>query len=180
MNFYYLCFDTSNTNLSNFRLEVKQLNCMEGERTDSMTTNYDQTEFEDMEQSNLPINHCTPRFTSVMLMNSYLDFLYAKALHVLEVKYTVIKNNCYGCMIDHPSQNQHDCIVSDLIQEHSIALYFDDMLLVVDEKKILLAWEEIVQGLKISQEVIDLYKQVLSSRDFLAVMKTEQWKKNTK
>lgn len=48
------------------------------------------------------------------------------------------------------------------------------MLQVKDEEKILSVWEEMIQGLKISPEVMALHKKVLSNKDFLTVMKTDQ------
>lgn len=38
-----------------------------------------------------------------------LDFLYART--VLELLNEVVKDNCYGCEIDHPSQTQHTCLM---------------------------------------------------------------------
>lgn len=152
--------------MSNLRLEITQMDSMlerdDEARSDSLITNFDETEFEkkiDDERYNVPVDHCTPPATSVMLMNSYFDFIYAKVL--LGVKYTVIQKDCYGCLIDHPSQTQHDCIMSDFIRddEEAIDIYFENMLNEVDEQKILLTWEELMCGLNIPPEVIDLHKR---------------------
>lgn len=51
----------------------------------------------------------------VMIMNSFFDFVYAKALY--ECLGHVVKQNCYGCEVNHPSQVQHSCIMYDK-QEH--------------------------------------------------------------
>ena len=53
------------------------LDIIEDEKCDSMTTNYDEREFM---KNEVPIDQTTPLSTSVMLMNSYFDFIYAKAL----------------------------------------------------------------------------------------------------
>lgn len=100
--------------MANLRLEIKQFECMDSdnERSDSLITNFDENE---LEESSVPINYCTPASSSAMLMNSYFDFVYAKALP--GVKHKVIQMNCYGCLVDHPSEHQHDCIMSDLINE---------------------------------------------------------------
>lgn len=83
-----------------------------------------------------------------MRMNS--DFVYPKAL--LEVRNDVIKKNCYGCLIDHPSQTQHDCIMSDFIQddEQAIDFYLEERL----AEEILLALEDTVQGLNVRGDTI--------------------------
>lgn len=59
-------------NMANLKLEFNQQNDMDEERWDSMTTNNDKSEFE---QNSVPLDHCTQLTTSVMLMNSYFDFL---------------------------------------------------------------------------------------------------------
>ena len=64
---------------------------------------------------------------SVLLMGSYFDFIYAKALY--EVKAATIERSCYGCEINHPSQN--DCLINDGrnrndVDEYKLDIYFDD------------------------------------------------------
>ena len=54
------------------------------------------------------------------------------------------------------------------------------MLKVVDEDGILKSWEDLIRITNISPDVIDLHKKVISSKDFLAVMKTDQWKNKMK
>ena len=112
-------------------------------------------------------NHILPSSTCVMLMNSYFQFVYAKAL--INVKDIVVKKDCFGCLIDHPSQIQHDCTMSDLMNddEHAYDFYFEEMLEEVDENKVLLAWEKLVQGLDVSAESIAFHREVISSKDFL-------------
>lgn len=143
------------------------------ESCDSMTVNVDETEF-----TPVPIDHSTPVSTSVMLMNSYFDFVYAKAL--CQVKGTAVRKNCYGCQMNHPSQKQHDCIMITDDDEYQIDFYFEEMLKEVNEKDIIQSWEDIVRVSNISPEVIDLHKLVISSEDFLQMMKTEQWRSKMK
>jgi hypothetical protein len=168
--------------MANLRLEIENNEYVDSdnERSDSMITQFDEEELDEMKQSHVTINHCTPPATSVMLMNSYFDFVYAKAL--INVKSMIVKKHCYGCFKDHPSQTQHDCIMSDLMydDEQAYDFYFEEMLLEVDETKVLQAWEVLVQGLNLSHEVIYLHKQVLANKDFREVMKTKLWKSKMK
>lgn len=161
-----LCLDFTNEQYS------------DDERVDSMLTNYDEREFD-----NVPIDHATAPSTSVMIMNSYFDFIYAKALY--EIKGVTMKKSCYGCEINHPSQTQHDCLMNyaeydDDDDAYRLDLYFEDMLKVVNEQDIIQSWDDIVRVSNISHEIIDLHKMVISSKDFLEVMKTEQWKNKMK
>lgn len=114
--------------------------------------------------------------SKVMLMDSYFDFMYAKAMH--ECLPTIVKENCYGCEVDHPSQLQHACLIYD--HEESIYMYFDELLSAVNEDSILLSWSEIVDALEISPEVVALHKLKIYDKDWLATMKTEQWKAKMK
>ena len=163
------------THLGNNTLEKDYT---EEERSDSLITEYDETEWE---TNNTPIDHATPPATSVMLMNSYFDFIYAKAL--FEVKGVAVRKNCFGCQTDHPSQTQHDCL-KDVDEydddEYRLDFYFEDMLQAVDEQDILHSWEDIIKMSNISPEVIEMYKRVISSKDFLDIMKTKQWQNKMK
>lgn len=173
--------------MASFREEVLTLDLdydKEEERSDSLITHCNETE---PEANTAPIDHATPITTSVILMNSYFDFIYARAL--CEVKGSVIrKKRCHGCEINHPSQRHHDClwgnendnVDDDDDDEHNLDMYFNDMLEAVNEKAILLSWEDIVRISNISTEVIDLHKMVISSKDFLNIMKTELWRRKMK
>lgn len=135
-------------------------------------TNYE------FERNSTPANHCVSPSSNVMLMNSFLDFIYAQAL--LEVKHLVIRKHCFKCLNDYFTQ--HDCIMSDLFYDDNcaIGIYFEEMLSEVDENKIILSWEKMVRKLNISSDIVELHKKVVSSVEYLAVMKTEQWKKKIK
>lgn len=126
-----------------------------------------------------PIDHFTSPTTSVMLMNSYFDFIYAKAL--CEVKSMTVRKHCYGCQTNHPSQIEHDCIMkTHENDEEEIEFYFENMLQEVNEMDIIRSWLDIMSISNISQDVINLHKQVIESRDFLQIMKTNQWKSKMK
>ena len=108
----------------------------------------------------------------IMLMDSYFDFLYARALY--NCLAPTVKQNCYGCEVDHPSQLQHYCLMYD-VEEH-IYMYFDDMMAAVDEDNILLSWSEIVDTLDVPPELLAMHKLKIYDKDWLATMKTDQWK----
>ncbi len=59
----------------------------------------------------------------VSLLESYFEHIYAKAL--IEVFPENIKENCYGCVVDHPSQVQHYCLM--MSEDEQIELCFEDM-----------------------------------------------------
>ena len=174
--------------MANLNLNIKPLETTEyiingdDEHWNSMTTNFDVKDLKEVETElyNVSTKDVLQSSTHVMLMNSYFQFVYAKA--IINVKHKVVKQKCYGCFIDHPSQSEHDCIMTDLINddEHAYEFYFEEMLEEVDETKVLLAWEDLVQGLSIPLECITFHKQVISSKDYLAVMKTNEWKKKMK
>ena len=64
---------------------------------------------------------------------------------------------CYGCMVDHPLQIQHQRVIWS--EEEKIQLCFDDMLQKVDENAILQKWDETVNDLEcVSPEIVAAYK----------------------
>jgi len=125
-----------------------------------------------------PIDHSTQPSNVMLLMNSYFDFIYAKAL--CEVKCMTVRKNCYGCQINHPSQREHDCIMKTNNDEYEIDFYFEEMLKEVKEEDIIRSWLEVMCISNISSQTVALHKQVLESKDFLEVMKTDQWKSKMK
>lgn len=48
------------------------------------------------------------------------------------------------------------------------------------EMDIIKAWEEMMAISNISSEMVNLHKRVTESRDFLEMMKTQQWKNKMK
>jgi hypothetical protein len=105
-------------------------------------------------------------------MNSYFDFVYAKALY--ECLGDVVKQECYGCEVDHPSQVQHSCIMYDT-HEH-IEMYFHKLMSTVSEDQIRLAWSDIVDSLNICPELVALQKLKIYDKNYLDTMKTELWR----
>ena len=55
------------------------------------------------------------------LLKHTLNFLYARS--ILGVLDDVVKEHCYGCEIDHPSQTQHTCLM--WTKAEHLDIYFD-------------------------------------------------------
>ena len=64
-----------------------------------------------------------------LLFESYVDIKFAQLL--LDVSAKVIKEHCPGCVIDHPSQRQHYCVMLD--NDELFEMYFCDMLKKMDK-----------------------------------------------
>lgn len=112
--------------------------------------------------------------TNVSLLQSYFDFFYAKEISLK--MYSVFKKKCFGCQHSCLSQLDHSCI--SLTNEQQLELYFEDVLIEVDESDILLKWNESASALDVSSELIDMYKLKLYCRDWRETdMKTLQWKR---
>ena len=94
-------------------------------------------------------------------MDSYFDFMYAEALH--HYFPTIVRQNCYGCKGNHPSQLQHSCIIYD--DEEHIYMYFDELLSAIDEDSILLSWSEIVDTLEKSPELVPVVLHKMKKYD---------------
>ena len=52
--------------------------------------------------------------TKTYYLNRLLQYIIGDELERLTE--ALVKENCNGCMIDHPSQLQHDCVVLDAMQ----------------------------------------------------------------
>jgi hypothetical protein len=65
-------------------------------------------------------------------------------------------------------------------EEYQLEFYFEDMLKEVDENAIIRSWEEMMAISNITPEMVFLHKRVIESKDFLAIMKTDQWKAKMK
>lgn len=110
---------------------------------------------------------------SVSLLQSYFDFFYAKEIR--DKMRPVLKAKCLGCQNARLSQTDHDCLT--LTDEQQLNLYFDDVLLDVDETDILQRWQDAVSVLDISSELIDMFKLKIYCKDWRETdMKTLQWR----
>lgn len=86
----------------------------------------------------------------VMIMNSYFDFVYAKAMH--DQLGSVVRQECYGCQVDHPSQVQHSSVMFE--ENENIKMYFDHLLTAVSENEFFFSWCEIMDALSICPELL--------------------------
>ena len=88
------------------------------------------------------------------LLQSYFDFFYAKEISVK--MYSVFKKKCFGCEHLCLSQTDHTCL--SLTDEQQLELYFEDVLLDVNESNILLKWDEAASALDVSPELLEMFK----------------------
>lgn len=110
----------------------------------------------------------------VCLLESYFDFFYAKA--ILEKMSGVFSKNCIGCVTNSLSQMDHSCLT--LTKTEQLKLYFEDILLKVDENEILRNWEHSISHLEEDYSIISgLYRLKLYCRDWRETdMKSAAWK----
>ena len=110
---------------------------------------------------------------SVSLLQSYFDFFYAKEIR--DKMRPVFKAKCLGRQNAFLSQTDHDCLT--LTDEQQLNLYFDDVLLDVDETDILQRWRDAISVLDKSSELIDMFKLKIYCKDWRETdMKTLQWR----
>ena len=111
---------------------------------------------------------------TIFLLESNFHQVYARAL--LNVFASSLMKMCYGCVVDHPSQIHHECLM--LSEEEKVQLCFDDMLQNVDEDAILEIWNQNVNDLQgISPEVLSAYKLRTFSDEWRTnEMKTLSWR----
>ena len=61
------------------------------------------------------------------------------AQHLEDKMKDMIKNDCYGCQVDHPSQIQHDkCMM--MSQEEKLDEYLNEAWSLISEEDVLLQW----------------------------------------
>ena len=109
------------------------------------------------------------------LLESFFHFCYAK--EIMNKMYIVFKKNCAGCQRGSLSQLSHACLS---VPEHQqLELYFDDILLEVNETDILRHWDLAVSVLRddFSPELVYMYKLKIYCRDWRETdMKSLEWK----
>lgn len=107
------------------------------------------------------------------LMDSYLDFFYAK--EILRHLPKVIQQKCEGCQLDSLSQTDHTCL--DLTKRQQLSRYLDEILQVIDEQDILFKWKSAVSILEdVSPGYIAMFELKIRCIDCRETMKTEAWK----
>ena len=99
---------------------------------------------------------------SVTLLQSYFDFFYAK--EIKDKRPLVFKAKRIGCQNARLSQRDHNRLTLTEVQQ--LNLYFEDVLLYVDENDILQRWEDAVCILDMSSELIYMFKLKLFCKDW--------------
>ena len=108
----------------------------------------------------------------VSLLQSYFDFFYA--MEILEKMTDVVNAKCVGCVINSLSQMDHSCLA--LSKTDKLKLFFEDILLVVDENEILRNWEHSTSLLEVD-EIAGLFRLKIYCRDWRDTdMKSLVWK----
>lgn len=102
-----------------------------------------------------------------LILESYWNIMYAREL--LDVSPNVIREQCYGCIVDHPSQTNHVCIM--LETEELLNTYFESLLERVDERALLDEWKRTVPTTDDTAQIVEEYGRKLSRRP-----KTERWR----
>lgn len=93
--------------------------------------------------------------------------VYAEA--VREAIQDVSVRKCYGCMVDHPSQTQHTCLMP-FEEEDLLLYYFHEALDSVDESTVLKTFEERLQRSSIPEDFRNIYKQKFYCADWRATV----------
>ena len=107
---------------------------------------------------------------NVLIMNAYLKFAYALAIR--NKLGDAVKRFCYGCEVDHPQQDNHTCAMYET-EEH-IDMYFDIILKDLEEENIIESWKELMSTSNVIP--LDIQNYYISSNNYLANIKTDQWK----
>ena len=81
------------------------------------------------------------------MTNLYVQLVFAYADHMAEVLGEAIKELCYGCSVDHPSQKEHDvCVMMEM--EERVYHCYRKCLELVNEDYIM---EAFTMGLTVSE-----------------------------
>ena len=73
----------------------------------------------------------------VSLLQSYFDIFYFYAKEIMIKIYSVLKAKCSGCQNSRLSQMDHACLMLTNEQQLKLYMYFEDILLDVDEYDII-------------------------------------------
>lgn len=117
------------------------------------------------EQQQKPVE----QLTSITLLESILKMEYAKAL--IANLPTVQNTNCLGCQLGKP----HQCV--ELSTEQKLHLWFDELLALVDEGRIIQEYTKLSEPLDcIDTKLQENFISKLWDDDWRIQMKTTQWK----
>lgn len=110
----------------------------------------------------------------VSLLESFFNFFYAR--EILDNMNGVLSKKCAGCLTNSLSQQDHPCL--SLSKTEQLKLYFEDILLEVDENVILRNWESSISLLKEEfAGILGLFRLKIYCRDWRETdMKSRAWK----
>ena len=92
--------------------------------------------------------------TKFVILNSFVNVEYAKA--ALNVSRKVIREQCEGCRVDHPSQRRHSCVMEE--PEDLYLPYLEFMLDKIDHEAIRKRIDgEVAPLYGISGDIVDRY-----------------------
>lgn len=78
-----------------------------------------------------------------------LEFLYART--ILELLPEIVKENCYGCEVNHPSQTSHPCLM--WTEYEHLECYFNVCKAKICEKDIIRKFTEQVEIMDIDEDL---------------------------
>ena len=92
----------------------------------------------------------------------------------------LVVENCNGCIIDHPSQTQHECLMME--RDEQLCMYFDDALSKISEAKVMEAFTESLNDIKPRVNGLEMLKytccdwRVVFCADQRQILKQETFK----
>ena len=106
-----------------------------------------------------------------MSLDFYSDFFYAQ--EILNRLPEIVRQQCEGCQFESLSQTHHSC--DSHSPQEQLNIYFEDILLEIDEMSILRKWKEAATQVS-SPEFVAIYELKFSCLDWRQTMKTLDWK----
>jgi hypothetical protein len=85
------------------------------------------------------------------------------AIKVASIITALVVKNCNGCIIDHPSQHQHPCLMMD--SDERMWLYFDEDTIAEDFKNCLHDIKPSVNGLEFLKNTCKDWQKVFCARE---------------
>ena len=86
------------------------------------------------------------------------SLLYCYALEIVYEISNLVAENCNGCIIEHPSQKQHDCIMME--SDERLLWYFDSALTRISEGKVMERFMNSLRDIKPSVNGLELLKYI--------------------
>ena len=123
----------------------------------------------------------TTTTTSTCKVNITIDY------PVNQMKKTLARHNgrgvadlsklcCHGCVVDHPSQRQHDCLLPDDIL---IDMHFDEAVEKVNSTAVIRDWLTLLLDVNLSQSDVSP-EQLNAIKSWLVEPHSERWRNNVK